>query len=129
MKKLYRIRRNNIIAGVCMGIARYFDVDVTLIRLLWVLAVLFGGAGIPAYIIAWIIIPEEPSSNEEVTVETESTIHESGAYQKTAGLIIVAIGVFFLLRNLFPRIFFIQFWPLIFIGAGLVLIFGGWRRS
>jgi phage shock protein C len=60
MKRLYRSKTNRIIAGVCSGIAEYFDVDPTLIRLLWLLFSLSGGAGMLAYVIAWIIIPVEP---------------------------------------------------------------------
>ena len=59
MKKLYRSKRNRIIFGVCGGIGEYLDVDPTLVRLLWVLLSLHG-IGIIAYVIAWIIIPEEP---------------------------------------------------------------------
>jgi phage shock protein C len=47
------------IGGVCAGFAVYMDVDVTLVRILWLLTVLFGGAGIIAYIIAWIAMPKE----------------------------------------------------------------------
>jgi phage shock protein C len=60
IKRLYRSRTERIIAGVCGGIGEYFEVDPTLIRLLWVIFVLLGGSGIIGYIIAWIIIPEEP---------------------------------------------------------------------
>ena len=59
-KKLYRSKKDSMIAGVCGGIAEYFDVDLTLIRLLTVIFVLLGGAGVLAYIIAWIIIPKNP---------------------------------------------------------------------
>jgi len=58
-KRLYRSKNNKIVAGVCAGIGEYFEVDPVLIRLLWVIFVLMGGSGILAYIIAWIIIPEE----------------------------------------------------------------------
>jgi phage shock protein PspC (stress-responsive transcriptional regulator) len=61
MNKLYRSKSNRIIAGVCGGIGEYLGIDPTLIRLLWVLFSLSIGAGLLAYIIAWIIIPEEPS--------------------------------------------------------------------
>jgi len=62
MNKLYRSKKNRIIAGVCGGIGEYFKVDPTLIRLLWLLIsiVSAGVGGAIAYIIAWIIIPEEP---------------------------------------------------------------------
>lgn len=59
-KKLFRSKNNKVIAGVCAGIGEYFGVDPTVVRLLWVLATLFSfGAGVLAYIIAWIIIPEK----------------------------------------------------------------------
>jgi phage shock protein C len=60
MNKLYRSKRNRIIAGVCGGIGEYLKVDPTLIRLLWLLISIMGGSGVVAYIVAWIIIPEEP---------------------------------------------------------------------
>jgi phage shock protein C len=60
MKILYRSKNNKIIAGVCSGIAEYFNIDPTIVRLLWLLLALSGGAGVIAYIIAWVIIPEEP---------------------------------------------------------------------
>jgi phage shock protein C len=59
MKKLYRSRNNRMIFGVCGGIGEYFDVDPTLVRLVWLLFT-FWGPGILVYPIAWIIIPEEP---------------------------------------------------------------------
>lgn len=59
-KKLYRVRENKKLAGVCGGIAKYFDMDPTIIRLIWALAVIFCGVGILAYIIAAFVIPEEP---------------------------------------------------------------------
>ena len=58
VKRLYRSKKNRVIAGVCGGLGDYFDVDPTLIRLIWVLF-MFTGAGILAYIIAWIIMPEK----------------------------------------------------------------------
>ncbi|GAF75050.1 unnamed protein product, partial [marine sediment metagenome] len=59
-KKLYRSKKDKMIAGVCGGIAEYFGVDSTLVRLLTALSVILGGAGVVAYIIAWIIIPKNP---------------------------------------------------------------------
>lgn len=58
-KKLFRSIDNKMICGVCGGIGNYFNVDPTLIRLVWVLATFFGGSGLLVYIIAAIIIPEE----------------------------------------------------------------------
>ena len=58
-KKLFRSRDNKMIAGVCAGIADYFELDPTIIRIAWVIAVFGAGAGVLAYIIAWIIMPEK----------------------------------------------------------------------
>ena len=60
-KKLIRPRVGRKIAGVCLGFSEYFDLDVSLMRVVWLLAaVLSGGAGVIAYVIAWIVMPGEP---------------------------------------------------------------------
>ncbi len=61
-KKLYRSKEGRKIAGVCAGLGDYFDIDPTIIRLIW-LAMLFAvGSGVLAYIIAWIIVPEKAAA-------------------------------------------------------------------
>lgn len=60
-KKLYRSLTDKKLCGVCGGLAEYFAIDSTLIRLLLVLAVLFAGVGILAYIIAAIVMPVKPN--------------------------------------------------------------------
>ena len=60
-KKLMRSRTDEKIAGVCGGFAEYFDIDSTLMRLLWLALVFLGGWGLLAYIIAWIVMPQEPA--------------------------------------------------------------------
>jgi phage shock protein C len=59
-RKLYLSRSDRKIAGVCGGLAAYLDMDPTLVRLIWVMAALFAGWGLLGYLIAWIVIPEEP---------------------------------------------------------------------
>lgn len=61
VRKLYRSRRDRSIAGICGGLGQYFDADPTMIRLVTLLLILFGGLSIWAYIILWIVIPEEPA--------------------------------------------------------------------
>ena len=61
-KKLYRSREDRWVAGVCGGLARYLDVDPIVIRLIALILVLCAGGGLLVYIIAWIVIPEEPDS-------------------------------------------------------------------
>jgi len=58
-KKLYRSKKQRMICGVCGGIAEYFNIDPTIIRLVWVLFALTGGSGLLIYFIAAIIIPDE----------------------------------------------------------------------
>ncbi len=59
MKKLTRSSSNKMICGVCAGIANYFNIDPTIVRLIWALLVLCAGTGILAYIIGAIVIPSE----------------------------------------------------------------------
>jgi phage shock protein C len=60
MKKLVRPKKGRLVAGVCVGLANYFNVDVVLVRLIWVFLLLPGGLpGILPYIICWLIIPSE----------------------------------------------------------------------
>ena len=59
-KKLYKSNQNKMLDGFCGGIAEYFGIDPTVVRLIWALFSLMGGCGILAYIIAAIIIPRNP---------------------------------------------------------------------
>jgi phage shock protein C len=59
-KRLVRPRTGRKIAGVCLGFAEYFDLDVTLVRLVWLMVAVMTGVGLLAYPIAWIVMPDEP---------------------------------------------------------------------
>lgn len=59
-KRLVRPRNDRKIAGVCAGFAEYFDLDVTLVRVVWLVVLIMGGVGLVPYLIAWIVMPEEP---------------------------------------------------------------------
>jgi phage shock protein C len=61
-RKLYRSRSNRQVAGVCGGLAQYFNLDATLIRILFVVLALLGGSGLLLYVAMWIIVPNEPSA-------------------------------------------------------------------
>lgn len=60
VRKLYRSRTDKMIAGVCGGIAKYFNVDATIVRLLFVLFFILGGGALLVYVIMWLIVPQEP---------------------------------------------------------------------
>lgn len=75
MKRLYRSRTERMIAGVCGGLADYFDIDPTLVRLAFVLLVFAGSAGFWLYVVMALVVPEEPavpySPPEEEMIEGE----------------------------------------------------------
>lgn len=58
-KKLYRSETDRQVAGVCAGIAEYFGVDVSLVRLGFVLGTVLGGPGVMLYVVLWVVLPEE----------------------------------------------------------------------
>jgi phage shock protein C len=59
-RRLVRPRADRKISGVCAGIAEYFDIDVIVIRLVWLVVAIMTGVGFLGYVVAWIVIPEEP---------------------------------------------------------------------
>jgi phage shock protein C len=61
-RKLYRSRSNRQVAGVCGGLAQYFNLDATLLRILFVVLAVLGGSGLVLYVAMWIIVPNEPSA-------------------------------------------------------------------
>lgn len=132
-RKLYRSREQKMLGGVCGGIAEYFDVDVTLVRLICLLAI-FSGFGLIPYIIAWIIIPEnpyqlkgkiideEPKTGEEQdnVVETEDKTNKAN---EVLGWVLVILGVLLLLNRLLPWLSFKIIWPVLLIIIGLGILF------
>jgi phage shock protein PspC (stress-responsive transcriptional regulator) len=63
-KKFYRSRKNRVIAGICGGLAEYFDVDPIIVRLITLILVMSAGGGLLAYLIAWVVVPEEPGLHQ-----------------------------------------------------------------
>jgi len=71
-KRFYKSKTDKKLAGVCAGVAEYFEVDPTLVRLIWVVFTFAGGAGILAYIIAAIIMPEAPTGSQPIIRKKKS---------------------------------------------------------
>jgi phage shock protein PspC (stress-responsive transcriptional regulator) len=75
-QKAFRSRKNRVIAGICGGLAEYFDIDSIIVRLITFILVLSFGAGLMASIIAWIVVPQEPGNlypvSTEISVERQS---------------------------------------------------------
>ena len=59
-RKLYRSKTNRQLAGVCGGLAEYFNLDATLVRVLFILLAVLGGSGLVLYVAMWIIVPKQP---------------------------------------------------------------------
>jgi phage shock protein C len=57
-RKLYRSRNQRMVAGVCGGLADYFNIDATVIRVLFLVLAVFGGTGFVVYLVMWIIVPD-----------------------------------------------------------------------
>jgi len=91
-RRLYRSRRDRVIGGVCGGLADYLNVDVTIIRIIWLLAVLFGGGGLVAYLIAWIIVPGEPGTFLP-SGEDDAADAASRQTARTFGIILIVIAL------------------------------------
>jgi phage shock protein C len=62
IKRLYRSKKERMVAGICGGVAEYYGQDPTIIRLVWVLITVFTWfvPGIIAYVLAWVVVPEQP---------------------------------------------------------------------
>jgi phage shock protein PspC (stress-responsive transcriptional regulator) len=149
---LYRSRTDRVFGGVAAGIARSLNTDPAIIRLIFALLIIFGGGGLLLYIILWIAIPEEPfqyfqetGSTGEANTANEADLHGSTEMPPVypvrrnngaliGGLVLIAIGALFLLDRFLPDIHFNirDFWPVIIVIAGLVLIyssFSGTKKS
>jgi phage shock protein PspC (stress-responsive transcriptional regulator) len=58
MNKMFRSSKNRVLAGVCAGVADFFGLDVKLVRVAWLIALLFAGVGALLYLILWFVVPE-----------------------------------------------------------------------
>jgi phage shock protein C len=124
-RKLYRSQVNKMLGGICGGLAEYFHIDATLVRLIWVIISLFGGVGVIAYIAGLLIIPPNP---EQVNAETDNVVIKDKSL--FWGSVLVIIGGVLLLRQvgLFPSFNLWQIpwqavWGSLLVGLGLLLVF------
>jgi len=138
---LYRSSGEQMIGGVAQGLAEYLNIDVTLVRILFILMVLVGGGGVVLYVILWIVLPTderildnnnkswnmEENKNQENNQGTPFQPNDPKYKKKDdgsliAGLILITLGVIFLVIRYFPRIDFGDLWPVILIIVGIVLL-------
>jgi phage shock protein C len=144
MKRLYRSRKNRVIAGVCGGIAEYLEVDPVLIRIIACVLLFAGGGSFIAYILGIIIIPDESKISPPgfETAPSPAPPPPPSPSGRTGGLIVgvvmLVLGLTFLLRNIpffshyywwFWDMGWNFFWPSILIVIGLLIILRAARRE
>jgi len=158
-RRLYRSRTDTILGGVAAGLASYLNTDPALVRIAWaILTPLTGGAALVAYIVGWIVIPEEPArsamsapgepdtaTEKETDPVTgapieppsgsapawsapEAVQRDPGTAGVWVGIGLVALGVWFLAREYLPEINWGLIWPLVIVGIGALILVGSLRR-
>jgi phage shock protein C len=128
VKRLYKSRMNRMIDGVCGGVAEYFRLDPTLVRIAWVLLTLLGGSGILLYIAGMIIMPTNPAIS--TPMESPSNTGSSSSNHRVWGILLVVVGSLWLMSNLG---LWHRWWgfswdlmlPAALILAGVAFLFGG----
>lgn len=145
-KRLVRSNTDKFVAGVCGGIANYFEIDSIIVRIVFLLITFSGGAGVLIYVILWVIMPEvgdEKLSNEEVAeknskqlekkfeevVENIDTKNGKNIAQAIFGILILFFGIYLLLNNFglghYLSVFWNlgRFWPVLVIFFGFYILF------
>jgi len=107
MKRIYRSESDRLIAGVCGGIAQYFVIDPTIVRLVLVAFTLFGGAGVLAYVVAWIVVPDERKTQWNINLHA---IKQNPLW----GILLIGMGGIWFLR--YEHIF-VLFWGIFWYSA------------
>jgi phage shock protein C len=139
--RLYRSPDDRMLAGVAGGLAEMLDIDPSIVRIVWaVVIVLTGGLALLVYVVMAIVVPERPVGVEARQAEgppAAGTPGPAGAAPRpvrrtgrsdgargglVAGLILILIGGFFLVRELIPSIDLGFWWPTVAIGLGVVLV-------
>lgn len=147
-ERLYRSGIDKKLGGVCGGLAEYFDIDATLIRLIVLVSIFAGGIGLPLYLIAWVIIPMNPAyqagghrnSNtvvDEMKDSAQDIRHTAQDFaqevkninpehrKRYIGIGMVVLGVLFLMEQWLPFFDWDKMWPIVLILVGVAII---WKR-
>ena len=127
-KKLYRSRVDCKIGGVCAGLAEYFNIDATIVRIIAILLIFADGIGLIGYLIAWIIIPRRPiDSAVEVTQPETLPEKKPGDNGKgwnimIPGIVLIVIGILFLIKNSYWWFDMGDLWPILLIVIGILML-------
>ena len=150
--RLYRSTTDRMISGVAGGLADYLNLDPSLVRIVWaVLMFVTGGLFFLVYVVMWIVLPEAaggthprwrdvtpgatddspaaPDAGAEPRPFATTDRMGSGNGRLIFGLVLIALGAYFLLRNYLPDIASGRFWPVLLVLAGAALLIGSLRRE
>ncbi|MBI5466779.1 MAG: PspC domain-containing protein [Candidatus Kerfeldbacteria bacterium] len=141
VRRLYRSRTNRILCGVCGGLGEYFNIDPTLVRIIFLVASLGGGFGLILYIILWIIVPEHGQEQRPLEQRAQTAGEEmKDRAQKLAadvqagrpnsapaliGALLIGFGIIALVNQFMPIASFSLwhvFWPLVIVGIGVAIL-------
>jgi phage shock protein C len=150
-KKLYRSTKDRMLGGVAGGLAEYFEIDSTLVRILFVITLFIGGTGIIAYILMWIVVPEVPYYNYQTQnpgvqtpppdygaelnnnqdIENYLKIQEEKKNKRIVfgGLILILLGLVFLADNFIPRFDASDLFPLLLVGIGIGILINATKKN
>lgn len=145
-ERLYRSRKDKMVAGVAGGLAEYFDIDPVIVRIVFIAAALLTGTGFIVYALLWMVVPykdevqnpvTEPAAEgattetgEPVTGEPIVNNYENRTRRRghVAGYILIAIGCLFLADRFIPHFDAEEFWPLLVIALGVGLLIKGSKK-
>lgn len=150
MRTLERSIMNKKIGGVCAGIAKYLQVDVTIIRVAFIVGAFAWGLCFLLYLILWVVMPEEKvdystyfgtakdTTRQEPTadvffsqqINTEGTFFgkKSTNFSLAVGVIMIIFGTIMLISNFVPFVDFSDLFPIIFVAIGGIMIFNAFRK-
>ena len=137
-RRLYRCRDNRVLAGVASGVAEFFGLDPTLVRVLWFLSIFFGGFSILLYIALALIVPLEPLTPEmaaaEAAMAAEGHRHAGtgglgGRLVTLLGIALILFGSLAFIGAALPGVSWRYLWPAFIVGIGALLVVGALRRN
>lgn len=128
-RKIYRSNNDYILFGVCAGLADYFDIDPTLVRIIFIILAFGGGAGILIYLILALVMPIASGKNEQVSeknIKEEKMVKKENKKVSFFGVALLTIGGLLLWNHFSPvKVDSEIFWPAIMMAIGLWLVLRG----
>jgi len=140
-QRLYKSRKSKMIGGVAGGLGDYFDIDPVIVRVLFIITAFAWGVSIIAYILLWIILPDNPDELEyyydmngekkEGFDEFEDlNINKKKTDRKIiAGIFLIGLGLIIFIDKVTDWIQFKYVWPLILVAIGASLLYGSYARN